>query len=259
MSRNSGPISSLRILISNDDGISASGISVLEKIAQGLSPDVWVVAPELNQSGVGHGLTLKRPLRIREVSSRRFAVDGTPSDCVAIAIQQILQDRPPDIILTGINEGENIASDVTCSGTLGAAMEGTFHQIPSIAFSQAQSGGPKWSTAEHFAPLIIKKLLSFKWDEQVFMSVNFPDANASEIQGVKVVSQGRHAPLRHVYGYKDQWGSNCYWVGSPTRDIHKESKEDFEALQEKYVTVTPLIMDLTHRNSLNVLNDLFPR
>src|SRR5580704_7815107 len=123
-----------RILLSNDDGVGAEGLRCLERAARLISPDIWIVAPEHEQSGAGHSLTLQRPLRIRKLEAQRFAVDGTPTDCVLLAVRQILRDRPPDLILSGVNQGANMSEDVTYSGTVAAAMEGTLLGIPSIAF-----------------------------------------------------------------------------------------------------------------------------
>src|ERR671938_1145923 len=139
-----------RILVSNDDGINATGIKTLERIARELSDDVWVVAPELNQSGAAHSLTLTRPLRIRRLGERHFAVDGTPTDCVLLAIQHIIKDRPVDLVLSGINHGGNLADDVTYSGTVAAAMEASILGIPSIAFSLVGRGSFDFKPAARF-------------------------------------------------------------------------------------------------------------
>ncbi len=154
----------MRILLSNDDGIHAPGLQVLEHIAAELSDDVWVVAPETEQSGASHSLTLHEPLRMRKVSDKKFAVQGTPTDCVMMALQNILKDdRKPDLLLSGVNRGSNLAEDVTYSGTIAAAMEGTVLGIPSIAMSQVYNWegrhNVKWSCAEHHGPLIVRQLL----------------------------------------------------------------------------------------------------
>src|SRR5712691_11037312 len=141
-----------RILISNDDGIASPGIKVLEKIARDLSDDVWVVAPEQEQSGASHSLTTRRPLRMREVARRRYAVDGTPTDCVLIAVKRLLRDRPPDLVLSGINAGSNVGEDMTYSGTVAAAMEATLLGIPAMALSQDYRGHEiTWETSEALA------------------------------------------------------------------------------------------------------------
>src|SRR5580700_4119051 len=141
-----------RILVSNDDGIDAPGIKVLEKIAHSLSDDVWVVAPELEQSGASHSLTTRRPLRLIERDERRFAVDGTPTDCILLAVKRVLRDRLPDLVLSGVNAGSNVGEDLTYSGTVAAAMEATLLGIPAIALSQDFRDGeePPWQTGEAY-------------------------------------------------------------------------------------------------------------
>ena len=140
----------MRILVSNDDGIDTPGIKVLERVARGLSKDVWVVAPETQQSAASHSLTLHRPLRLRKISRRRYAVNGTPTDCVFLAFNKILADGPPDLVLSGVNDGPNVGEDVTYSGTIAAAMEATLFGAPAVAFSQAYGDDRKhhWGTAE---------------------------------------------------------------------------------------------------------------
>src|ERR1043166_7315452 len=157
----------MRILCTNDDGIHAPGLKIVEQIARELSDDVWVVAPELDQSGLSHSLSLNDPLRLRQVSEKRFALRGTPSDCVIMAVRRILADVRPDLVLSGVNSGQNAADDVTYSGTIAGAIEGTLLGIPSIALSQAYtfSGDGRrdvpWETAETHGPPLIRKLLDF--------------------------------------------------------------------------------------------------
>src|SRR5229473_3384573 len=154
-----------RILISNDDGIASPGIKLLEKIARGLSNDVWVVAPELEQSGASHSLTTRRPLRLQEVGRQRYSVDGTPTDCVLLAVKRLLRDHPPDLVLSGINGGSNVGEDLTYSGTVAAAMEATLLGIPAMALSQDYRNGRDipWQTSETFAPEVIRRLLRLPW------------------------------------------------------------------------------------------------
>src|ERR1700724_204666 len=150
-----------RILISNDDGIESPGLKLLARIARDLSEDVWVVAPEQEQSGASHSLTTRRPLRMREVARRRYMVDGTPTDCVLIAVKRLLRDRPPDLVLSGINAGSNVGEDLTYSGTVAAAMEATLLGIPAMALSQDYRDGdePPWQTGEEYGPEVIRRLL----------------------------------------------------------------------------------------------------
>ncbi len=167
----------LRILVTNDDGIAAHGIKVLEAIARDISEDVWVVAPESNHSGAGHSLTLRRPLRVRGLDERHFAVDGTPTDCVLVGLQRLIPDKAVDLVLSGINHGGNLGEDVTYSGTIAAAMEATLFKVRSIALSQVcgDRSAIKWATAETFALPLIRRLVATPWAEDVLVNVNFPD------------------------------------------------------------------------------------
>jgi len=182
----------MRILISNDDGINAPGIKVLEKAARELSDDIWVVAPETEQSATSHSLTLHRPLSIRQISRRRFAVNGTPTDSTFLAFNNILRDHKPDLVLSGVNRGTNIGEDVTYSGTVAAAMEGTLLGAPSIAFSQEYQNGQrlKWITARHWVPIVVNKLLDAGWPDGVLINVNFPDVSPDKVKGIRVCRQG---------------------------------------------------------------------
>src|ERR1700674_2938547 len=165
-----------RILVSNDDGIASPGIALLEKIARNLADDVWVVAPEQEQSGASHSLTTRHPLRLREVAERRYAVDGTPTDCVLLAIKRLLRDRPPDLVLSGINAGSNIGEDLTYSGTVAAAMEATLLGIPAMALSQEYRDGHRlhWETGEAIALEVIRRLLGEPWPDSTLYNINFP-------------------------------------------------------------------------------------
>ena len=169
-------LSKARILVTNDDGIHAPGLKSCERIAKALSKDVWVVAPESEQSAASHSLTLRRPLRLRRLAPRRYTVDGTPTDCSVMALRELLKDHPPDLLLSGVNFGANLGEDVTYSGTVAAAMEGTLLGVPSIAMSQLRDGSKKvnWKTAEHFGPKVIKRLMSVDWPKEVLMNLISP-------------------------------------------------------------------------------------
>src|SRR6266849_3148916 len=184
-----------RILISNDDGIVSPGIKVLETIARDLCGDVWVVAPEQEQSGASHSLTTRRPLRLREVARRRYAVDGTPTDCVLIAVKRLLRDQPPDLVLSGINAGSNVGEDLTYSGTVAAAMEATLLGIPAMALSQEYRDGHRlpWETGEAIAPEVIRRLLCQQWPDSTLYNINFPAVPAARVKGFAVTSQGKRA------------------------------------------------------------------
>ena len=243
-------LSTLRILVSNDDGIHAPGIKVLEKIAKTISKDVWVVAPESEQSGVAHSLTLHEPLRIRELGENRYAVNGTPTDCVLLAAKMILPQKKKQIslVLSGINGGLNLAEDVTYSGTVAATMEGTLLQIPSIALSLDIPDGRegRWETVEKHAPSVIRKLLTINWPDDTLLNVNFPDLPADDIKGVKVAPLGRRQIGEKIVERHDPKGRPYYWVGAPVKDDFDRPGVDIVWLHEGYITVTPLSIDLTN-------------
>jgi 5'-nucleotidase len=240
-----------RILVTNDDGINAPGLKVLENVARSLTRDVWVVAPEVEQSGAAHSLTLRRPLQVRRLSSRRFAVDGTPTDCVLLAVNHLIPKRRPDLVLSGVNRGANLGEDVTYSGTIAAAMEATLLDIPSIALSQLRTGiNIHWHTAEHFAADVIRKLTSVEWPKGVLMNVNFPNVSAEEVTGVQVVRQGRRAAGIEIVPIKDPLGRPYLWIGDFLSDDARNRGTDLAATRAGAISVTPLHLDLTHGAAL---------
>ncbi|MDJ0951217.1 MAG: 5'/3'-nucleotidase SurE [Alphaproteobacteria bacterium] len=246
-----------RILLSNDDGVHATGLKTLEKIARTLSDDVWVVAPEAEQSGASHSLTLRHPLRIRRLSDRHFAVDGTPTDSVLLAIRHILKDHPPDLVLSGVNRGGNLGEDVTYSGTIAAAMEGTLMGLPSIALSQLtdDAGPTKWATAERHAPELIRQLVSVEWPRNVYLNINFPNVPAGSVKGVEVTTQGRRKLGDHLIERHDPRGRPYYWIG-PLRDEEPSlPNTDLSAVNQGIVSVTPLHLDLTHASMIATLRE----
>src|SRR5580698_11500641 len=180
----------MRILITNDDGIHAEGLNVCEKIARVLSEDVWVIAPEYDQSGVAHSLSLNDPLRLRQVTERRFAVRGTPTDCIIMGARHLLNGNGPDLVLSGVNRGSNAGEDVIYSGTVAGAVEGTMLGIPSFALSQAyksRSGQPiHWETAQRFAPDIIRKALGNGVSGEMLININFPDCVPEAVKEISV-------------------------------------------------------------------------
>lgn len=240
----------MRILVTNDDGIHAPGLGVLERIAGVLANEVLVVAPEYDQSGVAHSLSLNDPLRLRKISEHRFAVRGTPTDCVIMAVRSILQGQKPDLVLSGVNSGQNVADDVAYSGTIAAAIEGTMLGIPSIALSQCYGPAGReetdWSPAEVHAPKIIEALLSAGIDRDVLVNVNFPACNVREIAGISVTVQGRRdLQTVRIDPRMDGRGNPYYWIAFE-REVAKPSPgTDLEALFNKRISVTPLRLDLT--------------
>jgi len=248
-------LSDIRILISNDDGIGAPGIKVLEKIARLLSNDVWVVAPETEQSAAGHSLTIRRPLRIRKVSRRRFAVDGTPTDAVLLGINHVLKGRKPDLVLSGINRGANMGDDVTYSGTVAAAMEATILGVPSIAFSQFFHPGhvPRWSTAENWGAEIIRRVCAVGWQRNVLINVNFPDVPHTHVCGIEVTRQGKRKIGDELLLRDDPRGEPYVWIGAQRAEETSVPGTDIEAVLRGAVSVTPLCVDLTHHQTAQAL------
>ena len=208
----------MRILVTNDDGIHGPGLAVLENIARTLSDDVWVVAPETDQSGVSHSLSLNDPLRLREISPRHFAVKGTPTDCVIMAIRHLMVEAKPDLVLSGVNRGQNIAEDVTYSGTVAAAMEGTILGVPSVALSQgygpvSKSDGIHWECAQTHAPGVLRRILSEGIPPGILFNINFPDCAPDDVQGVAVTVQGRRdAELLRIEPRHDGRGNPYFWI-----------------------------------------------
>jgi 5'-nucleotidase len=248
-----------RVLVSNDDGINAPGLKLLEKILAPLVGEIWVVAPETEQSATSHSLTLRRPLRIRQVSERRYAVDGTPTDSVLMAIRELMRETPPDLVISGINRGGNVGEDVTYSGTVAAAMEGTLLGVPSVALSQICADGHpvKWATAEKWAPRVLKALCAEGWPEGVLINVNFPSVTAGRVSGIEVTRQGLRKIGSDLVSGVDPRGEPYYWIGAQRRDQHYRPGSDLEATGRGAVSVTPLTMDLTHAPTLKKMRSRF--
>lgn len=252
-------LSRARILVSNDDGIDAPGIKVLEEVARSLSDDVWVVAPESEQSAVAHSLTIRRPLRLRQVGERRYCVDGTPTDSVLLGVRQLLQEKRPDLVLSGINRGSNLGDDVSYSGTVAAAMEGALLGIPSIALSQHIAGeGPiKWDTCRHWAPEVIRRLAAAGWPSNVLMNVNFPDLPAGDVRGIAVAAQGKRKIGDELVERVDPRGQPYYWIGGQRLEDPGLEGTDLAAVYQGKVAVTPLGTDFTHQGTLAMMASLF--
>jgi 5'-nucleotidase len=249
----------MRILLTNDDGIHAPGLQCLESIARRFSDDLWVAAPETEQSGASRALTLTAPIRVREVSLRRFALTGTPTDCVTLAVHELM-DAPPDLVLSGVNNGQNIAEDVTFSGTIAGAMQGMALGVRAIALSQTRGlrgTEVQWATAERYGPGIVGKLLEHGWPADVVMNVNFPDRAPDEVTGVEVTVQGRR-DQRVLYAEKrtDLRGQTYYWQGFNGKLSDPPAGTDLRAIYEGRISITPLHVDLTERDIVHRLKVL---
>ncbi len=247
----------MRILVTNDDGIHAPGLAALEAIAGALSDDVWVVAPAEEQSGAGHSLSLANPIRMRQIDERRFEVHGTPTDCVVMAVRRVLPG-PPDLVLSGVNRGQNVADDVTYSGTIAAAMEGTALGFRSIALSQVigiHGDGESFAVALAHGAGVVKKLLAVDFGPGVLVNVNFPDCRPDEVAGIEVTRQGkRDENTLFVDARVDARGRPYCWLGFHRERGNPPAGTDLRAVFERRISVTPLHMDLTHGPSLAMLD-----
>ena len=250
---------SLRILLTNDDGIQSIGFGVLERIAQELSDDIWVCAPEREQSAASHSLTIHRPLRLRQIAERRFAADGTPTDCVLLAVNHVLKDHRPDLVLSGVNHGYNIAEDVTYSGTIAAAMEATLLGIRAVALSQElrDDQPPSWDAAEAWGPEAVRKAIAFDWPPGVLVNVNFPALPPDEVKGFSVVPHGNRKIGDELSERIDPRGRTYFWVGTTRSNESVARHTDAHALSESKIPVTPLYLDLTHHASIDSLKQAF--
>ena len=264
LSRNPGELKrkDLRILLTNDDGIHAQGLAVLRQIAAELSDDIWVVAPETEQSGGSRSLTLSDPLRVRHIDERTFAVNGTPTDCTLMGVAKLIRGRRPDLVLSGVNRGQNIADDVTYSGTVAGAMEGSCAGISSIALSQAFSSDrgaePKWQTARTYAAQVVARMLDIGWRKNVIINLNFPDVEPEDVRGVKITHQSLRNKLpTHIDERIDARGHTYYWIGYANRDEPPQDEGDITALAQGYVALTPLHLNLTDEHCLAEITKKF--
>lgn len=249
----------MRILVTNDDGIDADGLEALEAIARKLSDDVWVVAPQTEQSATGHSLTMHEPIRVRKDDEKRYALRGTPTDCVLMAVLQLMPERP-DLVLSGINRGMNVAEDVTYSGTIAAAMEGCLLEIPSVALSMQFTTRDvfEWETPKAHAPAILKKLLAVGWPDGNLININFPALAPDAIAGVKFCPQGRRKIGEKLECRQDPKGRDYYWIGGPCDEPYDDLPgADYMQMRKGFITVTPLQMDLTNYRALEELREHF--
>lgn len=249
----------MRILVTNDDGINAPGLAVMRQIAAETGSDVWVVAPETDQSGLSHSLTMNDPLRLRKVEQQIYALRGTPTDCVIMGVREVMPEVP-DLILSGVNSGQNISDDVTYSGTIAAAMEGTMLRIPSIALSQAYdwtSGNPiSWEVAGTHASGLIRKILDKGIGKGVLININFPNCAAQDVSGIEITRQGALTHGLFLDKRDDGRRNPYYWLTHRRQRQDVIAGTDLDALQRNFISVTPLKMDLTADEALDHYSDL---
>ncbi len=238
----------MRILLSNDDGFDAPGMEVLKKIAYSLSDDVFIVAPAKEQSGASRSLTLHDPLRINKISDTEYSVEGTPTDCVMMALNYLFPDHKPDLILSGVNRGGNLGEDVLYSGTVAAASEGTLLGVPSIAISQCILDADQihWDTTEKLAPEIIRNLLKIDWGHDTLMNINFPPVPVEDVEGVVVTRQGKRDLSNLLIDARtDARGRDYFWLGYRPSVGTPNEGTDLHAVSNRRVSVTPLNLNLT--------------
>ena len=235
----------MRILVTNDDGVFSEGLKCLAQAMAEIA-EVVVVAPDREQSASGHSLTLHRPLRLRRLREHWYSVDGTPTDCVNMAVQGVLKEAPPDLVVSGINYGVNMGDDVTYSGTVSAAFEANMHQLPAVAFSQEVAEGFDFGRCASFAREMVEVLTRDDLPEDLLLNVNFP---AAECRGIRWTRLGKRYYQQSIVEKTDPMGRKYYWIaGSPRWE--NQSGTDHEAVTEGYASVTPLHLDLTDYRSL---------
>jgi len=257
----------MRILITNDDGINAPGLAVLDAIARSISDDVWTVAPAFEQSGVGHCISYTHPTMLSEFGPRRFAAEGSPADCVLAGIYHVMQDAPPDLVLSGVNRGNNAADNTLYSGTIGAAMEAALQGIPAIALSQyygtanANLDNPFAAAAAHGTQVVQTLWDQGGWDNadyRLFYNVNFPPCDAGDVKGTRIVRQGHRPNTKFsVTAQTSPTGREFMWIkGGPQHEPTGEGT-DAQACLDGYTAVTPMRADLTDTDMVARLQGVF--
>jgi 5'-nucleotidase len=253
----------MRILLTNDDGVNARGLAVLERIARTLSDDITIVAPAEEQSGKSRSLTITQPLRMRQLGERRYAVAGTPTDAVMLALALVMKDGPPDLILSGVNRGANLAEDVSYSGTVAAAIEGALAGIRSVALSQVYAkSGPgdavPFDAAEAWGERALRPLLALEWAPRTLVNINFPPIAADAVRGIRVAPQGlRDYGRMAVESGTDPRGYDYHWLAMGVVPHRPGDADDLETVADDHIAVTPLHLDMTHAGSLAKLRSLY--
>lgn len=245
-------LASSRVLLVNDDGLEAPGLKLLERVLRPLVAELWVVAPEKEESGTGHAFSLHRPVRLRQAGKRRFAVDGLPTDAVLLGLGVAMREAPPDIVISGVNRGANIGDDVTYSGTVGAAIEAALVGLPTIAVSldRTPPADAKWATVEAHLADTLSWLLAESWPRGVVLNVNFPDVDPHHVNGRRVTRLGRRKPGGEIVAGMDPAGKPYHWIASKRiyGDVAPDS--DIQAARDGFISMSPLTFDLTDETAL---------
>lgn len=257
-------LNKMKIMLSNDDGIEAHGIKILENIVNKFCNNVIVIAPDSNRSGASHSLTLANPFKAKKIDDNHYAVGGSPVDSVTFGLRHIFTpDEYPDLIVSGINNDSNLSDDILYSGTIGVAREGCLFGIPSIALSQQtyKDKSINWEVAEHYTEVVLKKILeNYNFTNRVFLSVNFPAVKLSEVKGIRTTFQGHRQIIDRLVKYVDPRNVTHYMVGLGkyinSEDI-KTLDSDIGAIKEGYITITPLTTDTTSYEQVNLIKDIF--
>ena len=240
----------MKILLSNDDGVHAQGIHELANELRDLA-EIIIVAPDRNRSGASNSLTLEQPLRVQEITENTYSVQGTPTDCVHFALNELLKNDMPDLVLTGINHGANLGDDVLYSGTVAAAMEGHFLGVQSVAFSLV--GKKHFKTAAAIARRIVEQHLVNPIPTNRLLNVNIPDLALELLSGIQVTRLGARHHAEDMIKQKDPRGHDIYWLGPPGKEQDAGEGTDFYAIEHGFVSVTPLQVDLTAHESLGAM------
>lgn len=245
----------MKILISNDDGVHAPGLAILAKALAQIA-EVTIVAPDRDRSGASNSLTLQQPLRLRYFDDGVISVQGTPTDCVHLALTGLLgEDKLPDMVVSGINAGSNLGEDVFYSGTVAAAMEGRFLGIPAIAFSIAGNEPMYYSTAAEVAKRLVTLLYEKPIPAKTILNVNIPDVAFDDLKGYEVTRLGTRHNADRMMPSKDPRGHTIYWIGSSGKEDDAGKGTDFYALSQQQVSITPLQLDLTHHTAKDQIED----
>jgi 5'-nucleotidase len=247
----------MHFLVSNDDGVNATGIKALAEVLQELG-DVTIYAPSADRSGASNSLTLDRPVRIHRVADNRFAVDGTPTDCVHMALTGLMQDEP-DMVCSGINNAANLGDDVLYSGTVAAAIEGRYLGLPAIALSLATQGKSgivrHFDTAQYFIKKIIKNLEANPLPQDTILNINFPNLPIEQIKGIKVTRFGNRHKAENTVKQLDPRGRAIYWIGPAGPEADAGEGTDFHAIKNGFVSITPMQVDMTKHAAIDAIKE----